>query len=94
MENVKVKNMIDLEHVKIFHISESTRERIKELIKLKKTSQRQLAKDSDGKISYPFLSRLLCGVDEGISKEKFITLCELLNVGIEDVLSGSAKYFN
>ena len=92
--NVKEITMVSLQHVHAFELDETTRERIKFLIKKNKTSQRKMAKKSEGAISYPYLAALLSGKKNVISKEKFMEICDLLGTSPELVLDKSVRFFS
>ena len=93
-DSVNNKVMVSIKCIQSFHIGEDARQKIKELIKINGTSQRKLAQESNGAISYAFIGKLLSGQQEGISKNKFLILCDLLNATPEQILSPSIKIFD
>lgn len=92
--NSNVQKMVSLSNISSFYLTESSRNKIKMLIKKNGLSQRKLAENSDGELSYPFIGKLLSGQQSGISKEKFMKLCDVLNADIEEILDASVSYFH
>lgn len=93
INNVKETTMVSLQYVNTFKLDETARERIKLLIKKNKTSQRKIAKESEGAISYGYLAAILSGKKDVISKEKFMEICDLVGTSPELILDKSIKFF-